>query len=410
VTLNRSTPLKYNTAGAFTLVEVLVVLVLISILSGMVMTAVQGVTSSARLARTRSIIAIIDSVVQEQYESYKYRPLPVVIPDASAALPSGVFSLEILPNEAARVRLNMIRDLQRMELPDRISDIRLGTAMNRPVEIYAAASRVSRVENPPGSGRFRFVRENEKTRRITRRVEWFGMTAGTPPVINDVPSRFSAYYTRATPGWTEQHQGAECLYMIMATSFVGGAPAIEMIPASNIGDVDGDGMPEILDGWGQPIEFIRWPVGYEDPELSVDSSILDDFDPLRTDFGFIVNETTPPNVPDIPAPWSVRPLVISAGGDREFGINFSALNSAGAAMSFRYSASSPTSMTPMLWPMTPAAMGDESGGRVLRYFFVDPFLRQISGVAQFPGSPKAGPIESSYRADNITNYQLAASE
>src|SRR5205085_10035126 len=25
---------------------------------------------------------------------------------------------------------------------------------------------------------------------------------------------------------------------------------------------DGDGMKEILDGWGTPIEFVRWPAGY----------------------------------------------------------------------------------------------------------------------------------------------------
>ena len=50
----------------------------------------------------------------------------------------------------------------------------------------------------------------------------------------------------------------------MATSFVGGSPALEAIPSSNIGDTDNDGLREILDGWGNPLGFIRWPVGYSD--------------------------------------------------------------------------------------------------------------------------------------------------
>jgi hypothetical protein len=38
--------------------------------------------------------------------------------------------------------------------------------------------------------------------------------------------------------------------------------ALDYFDATEIGDTDGDGMKEILDGWGTPIEFIRWPAGY----------------------------------------------------------------------------------------------------------------------------------------------------
>ena len=376
---------RYAARPAFTLVEVLVVLVLISILSGMVMTAVRGVNLTARQARTRSIIAIVDTVIQEQYESYKYRPLAVEIPALSSVMPTGVLKYEVLPNEAARVRLNMIRDLQRMELPDRISDINVGTVMNQPATIVALADRVLVDVGPPP----RYVRDTDRSRRVSVPVNWF--TAASPP------NRFAAYRRLIRPTWTPEFQSAECLYMILATAFIGGAPALEQIPPSNIGDVDNDGMPEILDGWGRPLGFIRWPVGFQDPDLSIDESMPDDFDPLRVDFASVPNVTS-----GVKRPWSIRPLIVSAGSDGEFGLELHASN-----VGFRYNSGSPTALDLMTWPVTAAMMGDELPARSNPTIFVDPFLRHFPALT-LPGTPIPG--AQGLRADNITNYQLAVSE
>ena len=51
---------------------------------------------------------------------------------------------------------------------------------------------------------------------------------------------------------------AECLYMIVM-SIPGAA---EQFHASEIGDVDNDGLPEFIDAWGRPIRFLRWPAGF----------------------------------------------------------------------------------------------------------------------------------------------------
>lgn len=381
-------------SAGFTLVEVMVALVLISILAGMIMTAVNGVTRQANLSRTQSIISIVDSVLQEQYESYKYRPLPVAIPDLAGFTPDGqVFGLEILPSEAARVRLNMMRDLQRMEMPDRMSDIVFfdgnNKLMNRPATIFAAASPVIRDDstNPP-----RMRRDSQLSSRRTVRVEWFG--SGNNP--NDVPNRFSTYFQRALPTWTPQHEGAECLYLILSSSFIGGRSAIEMVPAGNIGDTDGDGMLEILDGYGRPLEFIRWPSGYHlaDTERSLDNTIPDDFDLFRSDFGYFAGQG-----PWNENPWSMRPLVVSAGRSGQFGLS---LRPDGPG--FRYNNNSPAALQLMSWPITTDAMGPESQGRSGTYIFVDPYMRSL-GVAARPGSPIPG--QQAVRDDNITNYALA---
>lgn len=385
---------QLNRPQAFTLVEVLVVLVLISILSSMVLTAVNGVTNSARIARTRSIIATIDNVIQEQYESFKYRPLPVVLPDLSLLTPGGqVLNLEVLPSEAARVRLIMTRDLQRMELPDRKSDILFGSSTNLPARITAAANRVmmNDAANPTA-----VIRDDNKANRVISRVEWYTNSLS-------LPSRFSTYRRRASPSWTEQFESAECLYLIMSTSYVAGAPAIELIPPSNIGDLDGDGMPEILDGWGRPLAFIRWPSGFvfrpvdqvsADDTLTFDPTIPDDFDPLRVDFGSM------PGVDPSLRPWSIRPLIISAGSDGEFGVNLQAGD--GTFPGFKYNEQTTGAGTLMIWPK--ADMGDETGGRPDDYVFIDPFLRKYPLTK--PGSPILTPLANAVRADNMTNFQL----
>lgn len=429
-----------SASTAFTLIEVLVVLVLISILSSMVLTAVRGATQSARIARTRSIIATIDSVLREHYEDYKYRPLAVEIPNISSPQPP-FLSFEAMPLEAARARLIMLRDLQRMELPDKVSDVwrpNLVRQPTPPVPVYVAADRIAA---DPTTGRLRLVRgETGNLADRTRfTADWYGST------FNDWPSRFSGYLTRtratawADPNLDEpppnrvarKHQGAECLYLIMASTYINGIAAIESIPASNIGDTDGDGVPEILDGWGRPLGFIRWPVGFGVPNTltdpadpDIDRTSIDEFDTYRADFGHSVSTVT--------KSFSVRPLIISAGPDGEFGIAFTTrrlgalsglfvdddepLVLEDSSMTEEQLQSQEVNYAEQIWPRNDTWMGPEFAGRGFgppEYRFPDPFLRQFIAANPthiLPGGPLNTSSARSWRDDNISNYQLEASQ
>lgn len=284
---------------AFTLVEILTVLVVIAIMGGMILTAVQGVTTTARAARTRSIIATVDSVIQEQYDSYKFRPYSVEPPNVTQ-LTDGIntFGYELLATEAARVRMLMIRDLQRMELPDRLSDI-----ADAPTLLNVAANPVVRdTLDSDGDGDTEEIIavRNDNVARASFSGTWFDPNATYSIGGHNIPSKLASYRDRipatlsdgttpfniASTAEEAENQGAECLYLIMATSFVGGQPAISGIPAANIGDTDGDNLLEILDGWGRPLGFIRWPVGYNDPQRSIDATKPDELDPFRSDFAY----------------------------------------------------------------------------------------------------------------------------
>jgi prepilin-type N-terminal cleavage/methylation domain-containing protein len=415
-------PNKQSKTG-FTLVEILVVMVVIGIMASMVLAAVQGVTASARVSRTRTIIGLIDSVIQEKYDSYKYRSLPIEVPNFASTVGTmnaggdTMLSFEVLGTEAARVRLNMIRDLQRMEMPDRYSDF-----TTAPASVYGAASPVlikDTSEQIVGT-------RTDKSLRRSFPVSWFN---------NSAPSLVQAYrtrYTAATP--TLEYQSAECLYLILATSYSAGTPAIDAIPTSNIGDVDGDGMFEILDGWGNPIGFIRWPIGFDDPDGALDLDIADEFDLFRSDFYYSVTTAPAPssstvlpavNVNDgiYGAPWAMRPLVISAGEDGEFGIAFNPVNSSGTALeAYDYTSST------WAWPKNVDNMGTEFAGRgSSNYIWVDPYMRRFiaandPGVfnrtsatyatdteRRLPGEELTGQANE-VLADNITNFSLQVTQ
>jgi len=58
-----------------------------------------------------------------------------------------------------------------------------------------------------------------------------------------------------------QADSAELLYLSLTEGDVLGLPAAEIggIDNSMIGDTDGDGNLEFLDGWGRPLQFYNWP-------------------------------------------------------------------------------------------------------------------------------------------------------
>ncbi len=114
-------------------------------------------------------------------------------------------------------------------------------------------------------------------------------------------------------------------------------------------------MKEILDGWGTPISFLRWAPGYTpynprhiaadptfyntpaDPEIISSQSryadqFPDPFDPLKADGRYsVADPAINPDASDTTIwinqfhPFTLRPLVFSAGPDKRFDINSGAI-------------------------------------------------------------------------------------
>jgi type II secretory pathway pseudopilin PulG len=60
---------------------------------------------------------------------------------------------------------------------------------------------------------------------------------------------------------TPETDSAECLYLFLTQGplFDTEPPSAADLKAIEVADIDHDGIPEILDGWGQPLRFYRWP-------------------------------------------------------------------------------------------------------------------------------------------------------
>jgi prepilin-type N-terminal cleavage/methylation domain-containing protein len=197
---------------AFSLVELMVSITIIVLLASVVLFGMTGVQQTAKEQRTRSLIANLNEMIVSVWESMEdFQTL-----GATPAL-----------------RLKELNTLTRMELPDRGTDVIPKTwkanSQNAPEQWFFGRD-TTLTGLSPGAQYYRdFVFRNQK------------------------------------PGydWMARFASSECLYMILSRVEVGGATGLEQISRRDIADTDGDGLPEIIDAWGTPIRFIRWPAGFQ---------------------------------------------------------------------------------------------------------------------------------------------------
>jgi len=267
---------------AFTLAELLVVITIIGMLAALVSGGLIVSRQAARESATKATVAKLHNIITAKYEEYRTRRVPIDT--------TGMPNLQL----AALARLQALRDLMRMEMPERWSDIQ----------------------------------------QLPQCV-----------LLANAPSVYLAYRARCLDNSgnlipTPANAPAECLYLIVTIAC--GPDARRQFHASEIGDTDGDRFPEFLDGWGHPIYFLRWAPGFNDSDVQANavaqseldaqpagqeiqawttSNTLtlrqqvaqedhDPFDPRRLDMS-----ADPTNSNDPPRGWRLVPLIYSGGPD-----------------------------------------------------------------------------------------------
>ncbi len=216
----------------FTLVELLVVITIIVMLAGLTLGALSSARETARATKTQSMIARLNAIIMQKYESYMTRRVPIVT--------SGMD-----PEDAAETRLGALWDIMRMEMPERWNDL-----TDLPIEApYRPAT-----------------------------TELYG-------------SVYQSALSDHGADLVGQNSDAECLYMIVS---MGVPEGLANFSQDEIGDTDKDGLPEFLDGWGKPIRFLRWAPGFtSDSEIQSDATDAsgayvypDPFNPLDPTAGY----------------------------------------------------------------------------------------------------------------------------
>lgn len=64
---------------------------------------------------------------------------------------------------------------------------------------------------------------------------------------------------------TAANGNAECLFMIVMQGGLADCLACTSLDGVRKADTDGDGALEFLDAWGEPIQYVLWPAGFELP-------------------------------------------------------------------------------------------------------------------------------------------------
>lgn len=269
--------------GGFTLVELLIVITIIGILAGLALGALSSARQTARVAKTKSTIAKLDLLVQQHYDSYRTRRVTIYYAGTDVRVnPSKLKD----PNLAAWLRMRAIRDLMRMEMPERWKDFQ-----NAPILV------------------------------------------GTYDIkLPSLAKRYRRKYAALPP--SGDYDSGECLYMWLTSAI----PDVrEKFAENEIGDGDGDGWPEFQDGWGNPIKFLRWAPGFLGSDIqqnvfwdSLDTdennrlrraaaSELDHdpFDPRKLD----LDRSTAAAAQPPRGGWRLVPLIYSAGPDGIYGVN-----------------------------------------------------------------------------------------
>jgi prepilin-type N-terminal cleavage/methylation domain-containing protein len=228
--------------SAFTLVELMVSLLILSILMSLALGGIMGARARSRIAKTESTIRKISEIILPYYETYETRrPL---LPGNAATLTNR--------NALAELRRIALRRLMTMELPERTSDIksmfdpatfavRGQSSVPDPFPAVYAGTTYPLTEMAPIANRYRAI-------------------------MIDVPPD-------AVAARLDSIQSSDMLHMIVTRGVVADPEVTAHFRADEQADTNGNGMPEFVDGWGKPIMFKRWPIGFNSPLQPIDGSL-----------------------------------------------------------------------------------------------------------------------------------------
>lgn len=259
----------------FTLVELLTVITIIGMLGAISITTVRGAVQSARETQTRTTVAKIDNVLTGIYEKYQYRRVEIDNSERSAM-------------QRAFLRTLTLRDLLRCDMPCTYQ------------ELFEPSYR-----NADSSGNCTPLQE------VYRREVNLAINNGAAPALPNI--------------------NAELLYLVVMNA---DPEARAAFSEREVADTDNNGLFEFVDGWGNPIRWMRWAPGLvnsdrqpgcyagvltaADPNTyRVAREYADPFDPLGVIQNAYTDDTVVP--PEQPG-WFLVPYVYSVGPDGEAGL------------------------------------------------------------------------------------------
>ena len=234
--MQRMTHRKPGLRAGYTVVELLVVVAIVTILASIGFVMVKNFGQTGRDAQTQSTLKKVDAALQDRLQSLSR-------------------FYETADRVAGTPRINIpvyIDDPQTYTIgPNTFNDRELWS-MNG--------------SNPAPPRNFIELRARKKYKK-----KHFPMNFDEMDLDNDNNSDITGLPIGSTPpGHDPETENAEVLYYFLSKGAQFGSEAVAVVDFVDreIADTDGDGLLEIVDGWGKPIRFYRWPTRIIRPQAA----------------------------------------------------------------------------------------------------------------------------------------------
>jgi len=283
-TLARSSKVDYESRGtartvrprpAFTLVELMIVIVVIGILSSIFLAALDKAEQTSKAARTNSLVQKLHNIIMGRWDAYRTVRLPINADSRVGNMANaGNEAQSRFRQDVARRRMLAMRELLRMEMPDRYEDLTFIPSVyvspfKQPIRPYLWSAYQRRIMTAKsGNAATKNLQIGEYLREIA-----------------------------------VSHESAECLYLIITTGVDDSSLSTEHFSPRDFGDADHDGMPEFHDAWGNPINFLRWAPGFVSPMQPIYRYASDD---PRTSIFDKSQPRDPDNLDDVLSRWKIQ--------------------------------------------------------------------------------------------------------
>jgi len=260
--------------SAFTLVELLIVITIIAVLSGLSLGVLASAQNDAR--------AQIESLLAVQLEDYEVRRLPISNRELVDYVRANTAAGDTTPV------LVRVRALRRQILMDIINSEIPRPRFNTTTSEFEVNSDVGNFPSTvPGAD-------------ITGAADfttWLNDNYGAPLSASGptLAARLAGLETAGVQSLAPLNDPffdlpGEYLYAVLERMNIDGSSGIELLGNQAIDDVDGDTFPEVVDAWGEPLQLRIWQIatvepapvgGSTSPVVYTDVAAID-FDDLET--------------------------------------------------------------------------------------------------------------------------------
>lgn len=241
--------LRRHNRWAFTLIELLITILVIVMMAAMLLTGLSAVRETARQMRTQQMITRLSSKLMPQYNEYRARPFPVNpldLPQIQASMDAGANLNEgfaTARKQIAWVKLWGTRELMAMEMPDCFYDLTFPPKW---------------LLSDDGTGNI--VPYRSALRSIY--MDYIRVKMGALSSANDLDILTTLENKDNSGNIRNKAVSAECLLLIMEASVSDQDLYNVCFADTDVADTNANGLPELIDAWGRPLGYCRWPAGF----------------------------------------------------------------------------------------------------------------------------------------------------